>query len=361
MPPVTTSHPRRRRRAPWLALAVALALLPVAVPAQETKGLSAEDIVKGLLPPEEEVETRGIQTRSIGPLRPAPRPGPSPTASAGGRIAVPIQFKYDSAEITPGSFDQLVAMAEALRSPRLQGIRVRVEGHTDSQGADGYNQALSQRRAEAVRRFLVEKGAVLASRLEARGYGKSQPLPDVPQDTEEGRARNRRVELVNLGTEAAVPAPPPLTVSVVVTYERDGETLTLSPGGVLTRSDSYRVTFTPSDAGHVHVYQIDATGRVQAIFPNPDFSKATNPVKAGQAYSVPGKGQWFGLEGTPGDEEIVVVAARTEVSDPAAIAVGRQGPAVTVLTRGPAPRARADVAPEPASGVFAYRLPFRHR
>ncbi len=346
----------------WLALALTLVWLPAGTVAQEKRSLSAEEIVKGLLPPEEEeIQTRGIQTRSIGPLRPAKRPEPSAGAAAGGRIAVPVQFRHDSAEISQDSFDQLLAVAEALRSPRLQAVRVRVEGHTDNLGADAYNLALSERRAQAVKRFLIDKGSVPADRLDARGYGKSQPLRDVPQDTPEGRARNRRVELVNLGGEGTVAATPPPTVSVLVTYERAGQTHTLSPGGVLTRSDNYRVSFTPSEAGYVYVYQVDATGRVQAIFPNPDFSAVGNPVTARQTYTVPPEGKWFGLDGAAGEEEIVVVAGRTEVPNASAIAAGRRGPSVTVLTRGPAPRARADVAPESPTGVFAYRLPFRHQ
>jgi outer membrane protein OmpA-like peptidoglycan-associated protein len=67
-----------------------------------------------------------------------------------------------------------------------------VEGHTDSTGADAYNQALSERRANSVLRYLVDAG-VPASRLSAQGFGESQPVAD--NDTAEGRAQNRRVVL----------------------------------------------------------------------------------------------------------------------------------------------------------------------
>jgi hypothetical protein len=227
---------------------------------------------------------------------------------------------------------------------------------------------LSERRAEAVRRFLVEKGNVPAARLESRGHGKSRPLADVSQDTEEGRARNRRVEFVNLGS-GAEPARPresrpdpavasDLKVGVSVTYQRAGQTRTLWPGGVLMRSDNYRVTFTPSENGYVYVYQIDATGRAEPLFPNGKLSPAGNPVTARQAYSVPADGQWLGLEGTPGDEEIVVVAARNELPDALAVARRREGQTRPLLMRGPAAAARADVT---AEGVLSYRLPLEHR
>lgn len=73
------------------------------------------------------------------------------------------------------------------------GRRVRIEGHTDSTGNRNANQVLSQRRAEAVRRALIEEG-VPESRLEALGMGQDFPL--APNDTAEGRARNRRVEII---------------------------------------------------------------------------------------------------------------------------------------------------------------------
>ena len=74
---------------------------------------------------------------------------------------------------------------------------VRIEGHTDSQGADDYNMELSQKRAEAVRDFLVEEG-VTTGRLVARGFGETRPIED--NGSRDGRAANRRVEF-NLGEE----------------------------------------------------------------------------------------------------------------------------------------------------------------
>ncbi len=73
------------------------------------------------------------------------------------------------------------------------GRRVRIEGHTDSTGSRNANQALSQRRAEAVRQALIEEG-VDGRRLEAIGLGQDSPV--APNDSAEGRARNRRVEII---------------------------------------------------------------------------------------------------------------------------------------------------------------------
>jgi len=75
-------------------------------------------------------------------------------------------------------------------------LHLQVEGHTDSVGGDEYNQTLSERRAGAVRDYLVQQG-ILAESIEARGFGKTVPIAS--NDTSEGRQQNRRVELVLSG------------------------------------------------------------------------------------------------------------------------------------------------------------------
>ena len=69
-----------------------------------------------------------------------------------------------------------------------------LEGHTDSKGDDAYNQRLSERRAESVRRWLAEKERVDGAKLTARGFGESRPVAS--NDTDAGRQKNRRVEVV---------------------------------------------------------------------------------------------------------------------------------------------------------------------
>jgi OOP family OmpA-OmpF porin len=72
------------------------------------------------------------------------------------------------------------------------GMRIEVQGHTDSDGADAYNLDLSNRRAQAVVGYFAQKG-IEANRLSAKGYGESKPVAD--NKTREGKAQNRRVEL----------------------------------------------------------------------------------------------------------------------------------------------------------------------
>ena len=77
---------------------------------------------------------------------------------------------------------------------------MRVEGHTDNHGKPKYNKTLSDRRAKAVVRYLIEKG-VEPQRLTSEGFGDARPV--MPNGTESGRARNRRVELVIIGMKLA--------------------------------------------------------------------------------------------------------------------------------------------------------------
>ena len=104
-----------------------------------------------------------------------------------------IRFKFDSADIEPESTTSLEDVAAGLRdNPR---VRVEVSGHSDDQGDPGYNQRLSERRAESVATWLSQHG-VERARIVTRGYGKSRPL--APNDTEENRALNRRIEFLRL-------------------------------------------------------------------------------------------------------------------------------------------------------------------
>jgi len=71
-----------------------------------------------------------------------------------------------------------------------------IEGHTDSDGADDYNMELSRKRAESVRAYLINEFSISSDRLEAKGWGESKPIDS--NGSSEGKANNRRVELVKL-------------------------------------------------------------------------------------------------------------------------------------------------------------------
>ena len=83
---------------------------------------------------------------------------------------------------------------------KYPGAKVKLEGHTDSKGTEEYNQKLSERRAEAVRQYLIKEGAVEKAMISTTGYGELRPIaPNTTKDGKdnpEGRAENRRVEVL---------------------------------------------------------------------------------------------------------------------------------------------------------------------
>lgn len=110
----------------------------------------------------------------------------------GGRITVlkPIQFEVASAKLKEESLPTLNDVAGLLLAhPEI--LKVRIEGHTDSDGSDLSNFSLSERRVGGVKEYLVSQG-VEAQRLEAKGWGERQPV--APNTTKEGKLQNRRVE-----------------------------------------------------------------------------------------------------------------------------------------------------------------------
>jgi OOP family OmpA-OmpF porin len=104
-----------------------------------------------------------------------------------------VNFDNDQATLRPDAIGILDRAAISLKE--WGAVKVEIAGHTDSNNTDEYNQKLSERRANAVRDFLIGKG-IAADRLTAKGYGESRPIAD--NNTEEGRAQNRRVEMVPL-------------------------------------------------------------------------------------------------------------------------------------------------------------------
>jgi OOP family OmpA-OmpF porin len=125
-------------------------------------------------------------------LPPPPVAEPAPPAPIKQRIVLRgVNFDFNSADIRSEARPVLDQGAEILQAN--PGVDVRVEGHTDSIGSPEYNRALSVRRAEAVSRYLVNRG-VDPERCHVEGFGESHPIAS--NQTEEGRAQNRRVELI---------------------------------------------------------------------------------------------------------------------------------------------------------------------
>jgi outer membrane protein OmpA-like peptidoglycan-associated protein len=139
--------------------------------------------------------TAPVVAAAPAPVAAAPEPAPAalaPVAAPAPKLVLEgVNFDFDKSTLRQddmGSLDNDVATLKSWGD-----VDIEVAGHTDSMGSDAYNMNLSQQRAEAVRNFLISKG-VAANRLTAKGYGESQPVAD--NATEEGRFKNRRVELI---------------------------------------------------------------------------------------------------------------------------------------------------------------------
>jgi outer membrane protein OmpA-like peptidoglycan-associated protein len=100
-----------------------------------------------------------------------------------------INFETNSDVITASSFPSLEKVAKVLTID--PNVKVAINGHTDNVGDPTYNLTLSQKRSDAVKKYLVDKG-VAADRITATGYGETKPIAD--NSTDEGKAKNRRVE-----------------------------------------------------------------------------------------------------------------------------------------------------------------------
>ncbi len=104
-----------------------------------------------------------------------------------------IHFEFDKAIIKEQSFGLLDQIAQLIRG-HTELTKIRIEGHCDYVGSEEYNQGLSERRAAAVREFLITRGGVDAARLLSVGFGKTRPI--APNSSNEGRSINRRVEFI---------------------------------------------------------------------------------------------------------------------------------------------------------------------
>jgi len=107
-----------------------------------------------------------------------------------GRVTLNVEFDFNKADIRKTSHQEIGNLAEVMK--KYPGIMILLEGHTDNVGGVKYNEKLSQRRADAVKKYLAEKFSIEASRLTTKGYGLTKPV--ATNATKDGRQKNRRVE-----------------------------------------------------------------------------------------------------------------------------------------------------------------------
>ncbi|HKM88381.1 MAG TPA: OmpA family protein [Xanthobacteraceae bacterium] len=169
----------------------------VPVPASAEEALSPSDIECALDPncakpkpqPQQE-KTRSLLGRGV---TVEGKPAEQPLS-----VNLYVNFAYNSADLTSDARITLDRLGTALRDPRLAAFSFVIAGHTDAKGGAEFNQKLSERRAEAVSKYLIAQFSISAGRLSAKGYGKSQLLD--PTNPEDGV--NRRVQIINVTAAA---------------------------------------------------------------------------------------------------------------------------------------------------------------
>jgi outer membrane protein OmpA-like peptidoglycan-associated protein len=163
-----------------------------------TRGLSAGPQVDPAVTAEEGRFVQKIRGRSTRSLSSTEREEIATIVKDKPKIDLEINFDYNSADISAKSMASVRALGRALTNPDLKGSTFIVAGHTDAAGGEAYNQDLSERRADSIKKYLVDKFGIASADLVTVGYGKTKlkdpanPLADV----------NRRVQVANMENKA---------------------------------------------------------------------------------------------------------------------------------------------------------------
>jgi outer membrane protein OmpA-like peptidoglycan-associated protein len=162
-----------------------------------TRSLSAAPPAEPATNPAEGKFVDTLRNRATRSLSSGEREQIATLAKTKPNIDLEITFDYNSSNISTRSQPAVQALGKALSSEDLKGSTFVVAGHTDGAGGEAYNQDLSERRADSIKRYLTDKYGISAADLVTVGYGKSKPKdPANPMDP-----ANRRVQVVNMANK----------------------------------------------------------------------------------------------------------------------------------------------------------------
>ena len=193
-----------------LSMTAGLALAGEVVSADQiSKALQSKPLTRGLSAGPQQIDTAavaketkfvdGLRNRKTRSLSLSEREEIAQIASTKPKIDLEIRFDYNSADISKDSTQAVQELGKALSQASLKGSTFVVAGHTDAIGGEEYNQGLSERRADTIKRYLSEKYGINGSDLVTVGYGKTKPKDaNAPTDP-----ANRRVQVVNMETKTA--------------------------------------------------------------------------------------------------------------------------------------------------------------
>jgi len=273
---------------------------------------SVEELIKNLLP-EKQMQTRGL-IRGVDGMQAS---GETP------QLTLHLQFEMGSVKLKKEDLPPLRNLGQALQNAELRAYVYKIEGHTCDLGSHAQNNDLSRRRAQAVRDFLVNNFGLSRDQFEIAGYGKTQPL--VPNTDEAAREQNRRVVIKNMMQKTGFSQPLQGKIAAEVKCIRNFQEDVVRDGDRLSQENGYAVEFMPRQNLHVYIYQSDAAGKLTRLFPNPQFSDLSNPVRAGGLYRIPEYGKVMRLDQNTGREDIVLFAAPNVLKNPDEICKGILG------------------------------------
>ncbi|MGC2177445.1 MAG: OmpA family protein, partial [Bradyrhizobium sp.] len=164
-----------------------------------TRSLSADRPVDPAVQARENGIVDRLRNRKTRSLSLGEREQIAELAAAKPKIDLDIQFDYNSAKISQASLSAVQELGKALSNPALTGSTFVVAGHTDAIGGEAFNQDLSERRADTIKRYLTDKYGIAGADLVTVGYGKTKlKNPSMPTSPV-----NRRVQVVNLSSQTA--------------------------------------------------------------------------------------------------------------------------------------------------------------
>jgi len=328
----------------------------------------ADEIRRALMPPE------GQEIQGAGGMRGIPDIRPRKESS----VTMLLKFGKNSGNLTSQSTRELNRLGRILQDAPLKDFIYRIEGHTCSLGSAANNKVLSFKRAKSVRRYLVNHFDLSEAQFEIKGRGEGHPVAS--NDTRNGREKNRRVVILNTlrklrPSSLSDSGQPRISVwssdsgqpriSVKMKYIRDDRENEFVNGEILTRNDRYAVEFKPITDAYIYIYQIDTAGRMFRIFPNSDYSKISNPLKAGTLYRVPDTGKWIKPDENAEREQIVLLARKESLRDAENICKQVMSPGFSSMmtSRGFKPRQKDSVQTSQTNirNIFVWKQSFMYR
>lgn len=227
--------------------------------------------------------------------------------------------KFTFADLSPNGREQLHQGALFLQTPEWRGKKILIEGHTCSCGSHQSNQALSQKRAQAVRDYLVGQGAIPADSVSTIGYGAGKPLAATPRknlsplqcESDPVHSMNRRVVIRQWRAEdATLPPSSPMQVSFWYRPRGTNEPFALlTDGAILHSGDEVQILMVSEQPINAYIFHRGSASDWTCLFPNEAFcleAPAVNPLEPGRKYWLPGFGRGLPLDHVPGPEETFV-------------------------------------------------------